>query len=160
MSTPPISTRSVHWHNVRSSRCLWSVFVKSGLIVIFWWNLFKNIVRGFWRLFSLCLHPIPNRSQQPFNDSLFYEAHELQWIYMPHQSSVIPCSSTHVKGGYEGDLEKSCPSGSMFTGSDSAAPTDGNPPPINERYKQSNITDNCDRKAKFQALSYKDIPNF
>ena len=76
------------------------------------------------------------------------------------QSSVIPCSSTHVKGGYEGDLEKSCPSGSMFTGSDSAAPTDGNPPPINERYKQSNITDNCDRKAKFQALSYKDIPNF
>ena len=25
-----------------------------------------------------------NRSQQPFNDSLFYEAHELQWIYMPH----------------------------------------------------------------------------
>ena len=42
------------------------------------------------------------------------------------QSGVIPCSSTHFKGGPAADLDKSCPSGSMFTGSISDGPT-GNP---------------------------------
>ena len=42
------------------------------------------------------------------------------------QSGVIPRSSIHFKSGPAADLDKSCPSGSMFTGSDSAGPT-GNP---------------------------------
>ena len=42
------------------------------------------------------------------------------------QSGVIPCSSTHFKGGPAAGLDNFCPSGSMFTGSASDGPT-GNP---------------------------------
>jgi hypothetical protein len=65
----------------------------------------------------------------------------------------------HFKGGPVADLDKSCPSGSMFTGSTSDGPT-GNPDRSSTKGTNSPTSfTNRDRKANFQTQSNKNPPN-